>query len=82
MSESIFARGMARHIVMVGLIMGITGTLLALWAHGSDLRASNGGPAWNTMVFDLTVAQMGHALALRSHRRDRSLGCPSSATAC
>ncbi|MBX3066925.1 MAG: cation-translocating P-type ATPase [Anaerolineae bacterium] len=68
-SESIFARGMARHIVMVGLIMGITGTLLALWAHGSDLRASNGGPAWNTMVFIfLTVAQMGHALALRSHR--------------
>ncbi len=68
-TESIFGRGMARHIAIVGLTLGITGLLLGYWAFSADLRAANGEPAWNTMVFIfLTIAQMGHALGLRSHR--------------
>ncbi|MBX3084471.1 MAG: cation-translocating P-type ATPase [Anaerolineae bacterium] len=68
-TESIFARGMSRHIILIGLVMGITGLALGLWAHGSNQLATNGNPAWNTMVFIfLTIAQMGHAYGLRSHR--------------
>jgi len=67
--EGIFGRGLGRHILLVGLLLGITGLALGYWAWDADLRASNGAPAWNTMVFIfLTVAQMGHALGLRSHR--------------
>jgi Ca2+-transporting ATPase len=68
-NESLFGRGLARHIAIVGSLLGITGVLLALWAYGTDQRAANGDVAWNTMVFIfLTIAQMGHALGLRSHR--------------
>jgi Ca2+-transporting ATPase len=69
--ESLFGRGLGRHIVIVGLIMGVTGLLLGMWAHGQYTAGVEGFQAntWNTMVFFfLTVAQMGHALALRSHR--------------
>jgi Ca2+-transporting ATPase len=49
--------------------MGVTGLGLAIWAHSTNQIAANGNPAWNTMVFIfLTIAQMGHALGLRSHR--------------
>ena len=70
-NESIFGRGLARHIVIVGLLLGGTGLLLGLWAF---YNYKNGVPTfapntWNTMVFFfLTIAQMGHALGLRSHR--------------
>jgi len=68
-TESLFGRGLARHILLVGLLLGVTGILLGYWAWSSDLEAANGHPAWNTMVFIfLTIAQMGHALGLRSHR--------------
>jgi P-type Ca2+ transporter type 2C len=68
-TESIFGRGMVRHIAIVGLTMGVTGVLLGYWAFSNNLLAANGQPAWNTMVFIfLTIAQMGHALGLRSHR--------------
>jgi Ca2+-transporting ATPase len=70
-NESIFARGMARHILLIGLIMGSTGLALGYWAFSNF---KNGVPTytestWKTMVFMfLTIAQMGHAWALRSHR--------------
>jgi P-type Ca2+ transporter type 2C len=68
-NESVFGRGMARHITLVGLTMGVTGLLLGIWAFQNNILAANGNPAWNTMVFIfLTIAQMGHALGLRSHR--------------
>lgn len=70
-TESIFGRGMGRHIVIVGATMGITGLALGIWAFQNfqmgvpDFSAGT----WNTMVFIfLTLAQMGHALGLRSHR--------------
>ncbi len=70
-NESIFGRGLARHIVIVGILLGVSGLALGLWAFHNF---QNGVPTfqantWNTMVFFfLTVAQMGHAVALRSHR--------------
>lgn len=68
-NESIFGRGMARHILLVGAALGLTGLAFGYWAWSSDMKAADGGPAWNTMIFIfLTIAQMGHALGLRSHR--------------
>jgi P-type Ca2+ transporter type 2C len=68
-NESLFGRGLGRHIVLIGLLLGGTGIALGYWAWSNNLRAANGAPAWNTMVFMfLTIAQMGHALGLRSHR--------------
>jgi Ca2+-transporting ATPase len=70
-NESLFGRGLSRHILIVGALLGITGLLLGIWAFNNY---QNGVPTyqsntWNTMVFFfLTVAQMGHALGLRSHR--------------
>jgi len=67
-NESLFGRGLGRHIGIVGIILGVTGVALGYWAFSSNLLAVNGAPAWNTMVFMfLTLAQMGHALGLRSH---------------
>ena len=68
-NESLFGRGLGRHILLVGLLLGLTGVALGYWAWSNNVTAANGAPAWNTMVFFfLTVAQMGHALGLRSHR--------------
>jgi Ca2+-transporting ATPase len=68
-NESIFGRGLARHILIIGSIMGASGVALGYWAYSTEQMATNGEVAWNTMVFFfLTIAQMGHALALRSHR--------------
>ena len=68
-NESLFGRGLGRHILLVGLLIGITGVALGYWAWSNNIAAANGAPAWNTMVFIfLTIAQMGHALGLRSHR--------------
>lgn len=120
-NESLFGRGLGRHIFLVGLLMGITGFLLGNWAFNqyqqeaaqvvgvtqeqySQVKISQLDDAdsaalaaeaervgisveqvqsivngvetenfkhntWNTMIFFfLTVAQMGHALGLRSHR--------------
>jgi Ca2+-transporting ATPase len=68
-NESLFGRGLGRHILLVGSLLGITGVVLGYWAWSNNILAANGDVAWNTMVFMfLTIAQMGHALALRSHR--------------
>ena len=62
-SENIFGRGMGRHIIWVGLLMGLV-SLLVGW-----IAWSAGNPAWQTLVFTtLTLSQMGHVLAIRSDR--------------
>lgn len=62
-NESLFGRGMARHILLVGVLMGVVTLGLGTWAW------SQGNAAWNTMMFlTMTLLQMGHALAVRSHR--------------
>jgi Ca2+-transporting ATPase len=70
-TESIFGRGMARHIFIVGATMGITGLAIGYLAFRNyEQGMADFGPrTWSSMVFIfLTLAQMGHALALRSHR--------------
>ena len=62
-SESLFAEGIAYHILWVGLLMaGITlGT--QAWAINKGLNH------WQTMVFTvLSLSQLGHVLAIRSDR--------------
>ena len=62
-NENIFGRGMGRHILWVGLLMGIVSLGMGYWAW------STGQHEWQTMVFTtLTLSQMGHALAIRSER--------------
>lgn len=65
--ESIFARGMGWYMLRIGLIFACLTVLLMSWAYG-HYGADN--KTWKTMVFTtLCLAQMGHALALRSNRR-------------
>jgi Ca2+-transporting ATPase len=60
-NENIFGRGMGRHILWVGLLMGIISLGIGYWAW------STGRHDWQTLVFTtLTLSQMGHALAIRS----------------
>jgi Ca2+-transporting ATPase len=61
--ESIFGRGMGRHIIWVGLLMGAVSLAVGYWywhrAH----------PDWQTMVFaTLTFSQLANVLAVRSER--------------
>ena len=61
--ENIFAGGMLRHILWVGLLMGLVSLGVGWWAWSADKSY------WQTMVFTtLTLSQMGHALAIRSGR--------------
>ncbi len=62
--ESMFAQGMGRQIIWVGLLMGLLSlaTGYGFW-HAGD-------PTWQTMVFTtLTLSQMANVLAIRSERR-------------
>ena len=59
-TESVFARGLWQHVLLVGLLMGSIPLALGLWGH------SQGRP-WQTMVFtSLALLQLGHAMAVRS----------------
>jgi Ca2+-transporting ATPase len=61
--ENIFARGMARDVLWIGLLMGLVSLAIGI----APWRSEN--PAWQTMIFTtLTMAQMGNALAIRSER--------------
>ncbi len=59
--ENIMGRGLGRHVLWVGLLMGLISLGVGLWGW------STGRANWQTMVFTtLTLSQMGHALAVRS----------------
>jgi len=61
--ESVFARGLGRHVVWIGLWMGLlsVGVGYGYWRAGS--------PDWQTIVFTtLTFSQMAQVLAIRSER--------------
>jgi len=61
--ESIFAHGLAAHILWVGLLMGFTTIFTQAWA------ISTGTSHWQTMAFTvLCLSQMGNVLAVRSER--------------
>jgi len=60
---NIFARGLGRDIIWVGLLMGFVSLVMGFWAWYT------GHATWRTMVFTtLTLSQMGNALAIRSER--------------
>ncbi|BBC26222.1 cation-translocating P-type ATPase [Pseudanabaena sp. ABRG5-3] len=69
--ENIFARGMGAYMVRIGIVLSIITISLMVWAHGyttanfNDVYLPN---RWETMVFTtLCIAQMGHAIAIRSN---------------
>ncbi len=64
--DSIFAQGLGFYMVRIGLIFAILTILLMNWAYHHAL--DHGNPdRWKSMVFTtLCIAQMGHALAVRS----------------
>ncbi len=67
--ESIFARGLGLYIIRIGIIFSIITITLMVWAYHAGESAGNPN-AWKTMVFTtLCIAQMGHALAVRSKER-------------
>jgi P-type Ca2+ transporter type 2C len=68
-SESIFARGLGAYIIRIGLVFGIVTIGLMKWAFDRTHTVSYPGDpdTWKTIVFTtLCIAQMGHALAVRS----------------
>ncbi|MBJ7901642.1 MAG: HAD-IC family P-type ATPase [Cyanobacteria bacterium RI_101] len=67
--ESIFSRGLGSYILRIGLIFSAISITLMVWAYNSAV--DSGRPdSWKTMVFTtLCIAQMGHALAVRSNTR-------------
>ncbi len=71
--ESVFARGLWQHIVVVGLLMGLIPLGLGVWGEATDRP-------WQTMVFfSLALLQLGHALAVRSEIDSlRTLGIGSN----
>ena len=63
-ADSIFARGLGRHVIWVGLLMG----LLSLGAGYWYWRA--GDANWQTLLFStITLSQMAHVMAIRSEYR-------------
>ena len=59
--ENIFSRGLGRHVLWVGLLMGLLS--LGVGYHYWNL----GDPHWQTMLFTtLTFSQIAHVMAIRS----------------
>jgi Ca2+-transporting ATPase len=62
-NESIFAHGMWQHMLWVGLLIGALSISAQAWGY------ARGVEYWQTMVFTtLVIAQLFHALAIRSSR--------------
>jgi P-type Ca2+ transporter type 2C len=60
--ENVFARGLARNIILLGFLMGLIslGVGFVYWMNGSE--------AWQTMVFTtLTLSEMTYVLSIRSN---------------
>ena len=63
--ESIFSRGVGLEMLLVGTLIGVLSLLVGYIGYQQGLPQAT----WRTMVFTtLTLAQMGNALALRSHQ--------------
>ena len=70
--ESIFAQGLGAYMVRIGIIFSIISISLMGWAYQrTHAQGYTGDPdTWKTMVFTtLCIAQMGHAIAVRSNQR-------------
>jgi P-type Ca2+ transporter type 2C len=65
--ESIFARGLGWYMLRIGIIFAIITIALMVWAYDYSTNTDGDPERWKTMVFTtLCLAQMGHALAVRS----------------
>jgi Ca2+-transporting ATPase len=59
--ENVFARGLGRHVLWVGVLMALVSLGVGLWY----LRTAP--EIWQTMVFTtLTLSQMSHVMAIRA----------------
>lgn len=71
--ESIFARGLGWYMIRIGVIFAILSIVLMEWAYFHSQAVVTDTlvrDRWKTMVFTtLCLAQMGHALAIRSNTR-------------
>ena len=72
--ESIFARGLGSYMVRLGIILAVISIAVMVWAYGYTPQHTEGGTLspdrWKTIVFTtLCLAQMGHAMAVRSLNR-------------
>ena len=72
--ESIFARGLGSYMVRLGIILAVVAIAVMVWAYGYTPEHTEGGTLdpnrWKTIVFTtLCIAQMGHAMAVRSLNR-------------
>ncbi|MGC1392801.1 MAG: cation-transporting P-type ATPase [Coleofasciculaceae cyanobacterium] len=72
--ESIFARGLGSYMIRIGIVFAIITIALMSWAYGYTNAPGYDGPGgpetWKTMVFTtLCIAQMGHAMAVRSNTK-------------
>jgi Ca2+-transporting ATPase len=67
--ESIFARGLGAYMLRIGVVFAIISVTMMVWAY--NWSQQGGDPdRWKTMVFTtLCLAQMGHAIAVRSSTR-------------
>jgi P-type Ca2+ transporter type 2C len=69
-NESIFARGLGLYMIRIGIVLAIISIALMVWAYGYTDQVKGGmleRDRWKTMVFTtLCLAQMGHAIAIRS----------------
>ena len=65
-TESIFARGLGLYMIRIGIVFALITIVLMVWSY--DYTSTSANPSrWKTMVFTtLCLAQMGHALAVRS----------------
>jgi Ca2+-transporting ATPase len=62
-TENIFARGVGRDILVIGLVMGLVSLGVGFWYWRVD------NPIWQTMVFTtLTLSEMSYVMAIRSSR--------------
>jgi P-type Ca2+ transporter type 2C len=71
--ESIFARGLGSYMIRIGIIFAIITIALMSWAYNytnDPAYLGKSKEAWKTMVFTtLCLAQMGHAIAIRSNNQ-------------
>ncbi|ALF53242.1 metal ABC transporter ATPase [Nostoc piscinale CENA21] len=71
--ESIFARGLGSYMIRIGIIFAIITIILMEWSyyHAQTVTGDGLDPErWKTMVFtSLCIAQMGHAIAIRSNNQ-------------
>ncbi len=69
--ENIFARGLGLYMVRIGIVFAIISIALMMWAYSYTNTVVSPGLSpdrWKTMVFTtLCIAQMGHAIAVRSN---------------